>query len=76
VQTCGQHPLAVHRWGNDREEGPVQIFELLPWAFSVLLLASMLRLALIAFRAGEFAGRQEIFPQPAEAPTEDTAPRA
>ena len=53
------------------EEDAVQIFELLPWAFAVLLLASMLRLALTAFRAGEFAGRQEIFPPPVDAPAAD-----
>jgi hypothetical protein len=31
----------------------------------------MLRLALTAFRAGEFAGRQEIFPPPVDAPAAD-----
>jgi len=54
----------------------VEIFELLPWAFAVLLLASMLRLALSAFRAGEFAGRQEIFPQPPPAAAGDTPSEA
>lgn len=47
----------------------MQIFELIPWAFSVLLLGSMLRLALVAFRSGEFAGRPEITP-PAPAVSE------
>jgi hypothetical protein len=47
--------------------------ELIPWAFSILLLASMLRLALVAFRSGEFAGRPTISPPPPPPPAPEEA---
>ena len=38
------------------------LLDLLPWAFSALLLASIAGLATIAFRGGEFAGHHRLPP--------------
>ncbi len=38
------------------------LFDLLPWAFSALLLVSIAGLATIAFRGGEFAGHHRLAP--------------
>ena len=38
------------------------LLDLLPWAFSVLLLASIAALAMIAFRGGESAGHHRLAP--------------
>lgn len=46
------------------------LLDLLPWAFSALLLASIAALATIAFRGGEFAGHHRLAP-PRPAPAEE-----
>lgn len=46
------------------------LLDLLPWAFSALLLASIAALAMIAFRGGEFAGLHRLAP-PQPAPAEE-----
>lgn len=53
------------------------LLDLLPWAFSALLLASIALLAMVAFRGGEFAGHHRVAPsRPAPAGKGEDEPAA
>jgi hypothetical protein len=52
------------------------LLDLLPWAFSTLLLAAVAALAAIAFRGGEFAGHHRLAPPAPAGGSEDESAKA